>query len=297
MYSLIEMLKYMRPEGSKYNQKFCNRFLKPVFGDPDAHGNYLLRVGDNPDIAFMAHHDTVHRTSGKQTVWVEDDHVFSDADCLGADCTTGVYIILCMIEAQVPGVYVVHAAEEVGCIGSSAIVRDDPLWLQTVNYAISFDRFGTKSIITHQMGERTCSDTFAKSLSSILDLGHEADTRGSFTDSYEYRGVIPECTNLSVGYYNQHTTKETQDLVYLENLIDSLINADWSKLTVDRTPQMEYDDSWMIRGSDPEVENGDEMYELVKDHPQMICDLLESYGITYEDLLDELYFDSGRKFG
>lgn len=296
MYSLIEMLRYMRPEGSKHQSKFCNRFLKPVFGDPDEHGNYILIVGDGPEVAFMAHHDTVHRNSGKQTVWVENDHVFSDADCLGADCTTGIYIILNMIEAQVPGVYVVHAAEEVGCIGSSALVTSHPVWLDMINYAISFDRFGTKSIITHQMGERTCSDAFAKSLSDILDLGHVADTRGSFTDSNEYRGIVPECTNLSVGYYNQHTAKETQDLEYLENLIDALINADWSKLVVDRTTRIDYDDRWWAYDTTPEGENEDAMYDLVKDNPQLVCDYLESYGITYEDLIQEMYFDR-RKFG
>lgn len=295
MHSLIEMLRYMRPEGSKHSKKFCNRFLKPVFGEPDRHGNYVLVVGDNPEVAFMAHHDTVHKKSGKQVVWVEDDFIYSDGDCLGADCTTGVYIILNMIEAKIPGVYIIHEAEEVGCIGSSALVKDNPLWLETVNFAISFDRYGTKSIITHQMGERTCSDAFADSLASILDMEHVSDTRGSFTDSYEYRGVVPECTNLSVGYYSQHTSKETQDIVYLENLIDALINADWSKLVVDRTPGLLYDDSWMIRGGEEEYESEDAMYDLVKDNPQLICDLLESYGITYEDLIQELYFD--RKHG
>jgi hypothetical protein len=247
----------------------------------------------------MSHHDTVHSKDGMQTPYIVDDTVFINEDCLGADCTTGIYIMLSMIELGIEGVYVVHAAEEVGCIGSSAIVMDDPLWLSHVDIAISFDRFGTKSVITHQMGERTCSDDFANSLADQLGLGHQCDAKGSYTDSNEYRGVIAECTNLSVGYYNQHSAKEQQDLVYLDDLIDALAHVDWSKLKVSREPQIEFDESWSIRGQSwGEEESSDEMFQFVRSNPQLVCDMLESYGITYNDLLEEAYHHQhyGRRF-
>lgn len=292
MYSLIEMLKYMRPEGSVEQRQFCKRFLEPIFGQADKHGNYTLVIGDKPRVSFMAHHDTVHSKGGMQEVLVKEDFAIATKDCLGADCTTGIYIMLNMIEMGVPGIYVVHAAEEFGCIGSSAIVEDKPLWLDHVDIAISFDRFGTNSIITHQMGERTCSDDFATSLAYQLGMGHVCDTKGSYTDSNEYRGVIAECTNLSVGYYSQHTPSEKQDLVYLDNLVYALVNVDWDKLVVSRTPEIDFDDSWWYRGP----ENGDEMYDFVRNNPQLVCDYLESYGITYKDLMEELYIRDNRKF-
>jgi len=292
MHSYFEMLRYKRPEGSLEQKQFCKRFLEPVFGQPDEHGNYVLIVGDAPNVAFMSHHDTVHSNGGMQTPYIVDDYVYISEDCLGADCTTGIYIMLNLIELKIPGVYIIHAAEEIGCLGSSAIVQDNPMWLGHVDIAISFDRWGTQSIITHQMGERTCSDTFAMSLADQLGMGHKCDTKGSFTDSNEYRGIIPECTNLSVGYYNQHSAKESQDLTYLDNLIEALAQVDWSKLAVDRTPRMEYDDSWFMRGQSwpgyyEEVD--DDMFKFVRSHPQLVCDILESYGITYEDLLEEAY--------
>ena len=119
MHSIIEMLRYMRPEGTVTQRQFCKRFLEPVFGLPDEHGNYILHIGDQPKICFTAHHDTVHKQEGMQKLIVSND-VVSVADskvssCLGADCTTGVYILLCMIESGIEGTYVVHAAEEVGC--------------------------------------------------------------------------------------------------------------------------------------------------------------------------------------
>jgi len=287
MYSLIEMLRYKRPEGSVTQQEFCDRFLYPVFGEPDEHGNYIKIIGDKPRVAFMSHHDTVHRKGGMQTPYIVGDMVYINEDCLGADCTTGIWIMLQLMELNIPGVYVVHAAEEVGCIGSSAIVQDHPLWLDHVDIAISFDRWGTRSIITHQMGEQTCSDSFAYSLADQLDMDHGPDTKGSYTDSNEYRGVIAECTNLSVGYYNQHTKSEHQDLVYLDSLVDALVNVDWDKIVVDRTPRIEYDDSWFMRGPASEERDEDDMYQFVKENPQLVCDMLEEYGITYEDLLEE----------
>lgn len=290
MYSFVEMLRYKRPEGSKSQREFCKRFLEPVLGKPDSHGNYIKIVGESPRVSFMAHHDTVHTHGGMQTPYIIEDQVFISEDCLGADCTTGIYIILNLIECNIPGVYVVHAAEEIGCIGSSNIVQESPEWLNHVDIAISLDRWGTSSIITHQMGERTCSDAFANSLSEQLGMEHRIDTKGSYTDSNEYRGVISECTNLSVGYYNQHSEKETQDLEYLDKIIEALCKVNWESLVVERPPYIDYNDSWLIRDNyTGYTEEKDEMFSLVKENPQLVCDFLESFGITYLDLLEEFY--------
>ena len=294
--NFIEMLRYKRPQGSRAQRKFCNRFLKPVFGDPDTHGNYTLVLGDKPKVMFAAHHDTVHWRGGKQNVYIEGNVIRSNSDCLGADCTTGVYIILEMILAGVEGTYVVHAAEEVGCVGSSALVADNPDFLSHTDFCISFDRYGTKSIITHQMFTETCSEAFSQSLSGILGMGHESDPNGSYTDSNEYRGVVAECTNLSVGYYDQHTKRESQDWEYLDGLIDALISADWNKLVVDRTPSLGYDDLDNRHTYDYYQcdETEDKLYNFVRQYPQTVVDMLDSYGITYEDILEE--YDQRNRF-
>lgn len=241
--NFLDMLAYMRPQGSRYQGKFCRRFLEPVFGKPDLHGNYYMVIGDKPQVAFMSHHDTVHRGDGRQVVVIDGDFAKAPptSSCLGADCTTGVYIMLRMIEAGIEGVYVVHASEEIGCLGAAALVKDFPSWMNHVKYAISFDRMGYSSVITHQTSMRTCSDEFARSLADILDLNYELDDTGVYTDSNEYVDFIPECTNISVGYFSQHTKNERQDLAFLEMLIQSLCSADWSKLVCKRVAgTMEY---------------------------------------------------------
>ena len=297
MHSLVEMLRYMRPEGTSTQREFCERFLEPVFGNPDKHGNYVTQVGFEPHLCFTAHHDTVHRTEGMQQVVVTND-VVSVADskvssCLGADCTTGIYIILCMIEAGIEGTYVIHAAEEVGCKGSAALVDDMPEWLCYTKAVISFDRYGDKSVITHQMGLRTASDEFAKSFADALNLPQlKADDGGSYTDSNEYSLLISECTNISVGSYGQHGVNETQDLRYLDQLIFALETADWSKLVFKRDPAvmetLYYDRPGSSIKSDADV---DAIMDLVIDYPQAIAEMLKDYGWTPMTLMEECQID------
>lgn len=312
----LDLVAYKRPEGSKYQKKFCNRFLVPVFGQPDVDGNFtkiILDNGKHPTVAFMAHHDTVHKTTGKQNVVVDGDFFrILDENCLGADCTTGIYIILKMIAAKVPGIYVIHAAEEIGCLGSRALVKRQPDWIYKVNAAISLDRKGYDSIITHQLGMRTCSDAFARSLAEILDGSFKPDPSGVYTDSNEYVDFIPECTNLSVGYFAQHTKNECQDNVFMEQLVDSMIKADWSQLAIERVagsveyeyvPPMVgskfkktyynsdlldwdvgYDETdWKAYGND----KGASLQSVVERYPEEVAVLLESYGYTACGLLDD----------
>jgi hypothetical protein len=317
-YDMMEMLAYKRPDGSKHQTKFCNRYLRPVMTGPDLFGNYIKIIGDKPNVAFMAHHDTVHRETGKQKVISEGGFYkvdpAGDSNCLGADCTTGVYIILKMIEAGIPGVYVVHGAEEIGCIGAQGMVASNPEWIKHVDFAISFDRKGYSSIITHQLSERTCSDEFATSLANILDMDYQPDDGGVYTDSNEYRKVIAECTNVSVGYFSQHSKGEMQDINFLNLLVDQILKADWSSLVVKRDPSVVdikewsgsnwYNQAWGKSSSksyysgpksvnsriiDPEYKDMEDMVDTIKQNPREVARLLKEYGFDAYDLMDEVY--------
>jgi len=308
MLELVEMLNYMRPEGSNAQKVFCKKYLEPVFGPPDEDGNYVLLMGSEfPRIAFMAHHDTVHKEQGFQKVRIGkggivtlDDNTWSKS-CLGADCTTGIFIILQMIRASVPGVYIIHAGEEIGCVGSKALAQRRPPYLDKVEAAISFDRMGTTSIITHQLGERTCSDEFANSLSSALNMPYlTPDPTGSFTDSVEYTHLIAECTNISVGYDGQHSVIESQNLHYLQELIDSLIAADWGSLDIVRDPRdsiLKYEDEgWGYYHDNYSYgvtvsKEASLLSELCTDYPNEVADILRSVGYDAASLLEDLNID------
>jgi hypothetical protein len=205
-----------------------------------------------------------------------------------------------MIEAGVDGVYVIHAAEEVGCKGSRALVSDKPLWLDGIDAVISFDRYGDTSVITHQMGVRTASDAFAKSFADAVDMPQLiGDSGGSYTDSNEYIYIVQECTNISVGYYGQHGVNETQDIKYAELLATALVCADWDKLVFQRDPSV-VEDTWGMGSygynNRPDESNIAAIKTLIEDHPQKVAELLDDWGINYYALVEEAHIDDSRYF-
>ena len=304
MHSLVEMLRYKRPEGSVTQKSFCKRFLEPTFGKPDKFGNYIKIIGDKPNVCFTAHHDTVHFKEGFQKLIIMNDVVsisnHADSNCLGADCTTGVWLILGMIEFGVQGVYVIHAAEESGCQGSQQLVASEPKWLSYIDAVISFDRKGQKSVITHQMGLRTASDAFAKSFADVVNISQlEPDSTGSYTDSNEYASVVSECTNISVGYYNQHTKNEVQDLDYADDLLIALCQADWSGLVFERDVT-QVEDLWRnVSGRYKYNYDNDNSYDLeqiIVDYPTRVAELLDSYGFNPHTLMEECHIDDMSRY-
>lgn len=324
-YSLVDMLRYRRPEGSETQRIFCERYLKPAMGEPDAHGNYIKLInypnGGAPYLCFTAHHDTVHKTDGMQHLVVNGDKVMAtDSNCLGADCTTGIWLVLEMIHAKIPGIYVVHAGEEIGCVGSKALVKDHPSWLDHTKAVISFDRKGEESVITHQMGYRTASDAFAVSFAEALNLQSlRPDNTGVYTDSNEYVDVVGECTNISVGYLDQHTSKESQDMFFAYFLREHLLKADWEKLVFEREPgtfEVEhsrfyqgrysynyYDDDWDYPYGPSKTRKGysllnargqlkgrneTELLDVIKEYPDEVAEILDEWGVDSTYLLEQI---------
>lgn len=235
--TLLEMLRYCRPDNSKGEKMFIRRFLLDLPGmTVDKYGNLILRIGDAP-ILWSSHTDTVHWQHSKQKVEVsKDGWITSNGDCLGADCGTGVYVMREMILRNVEGLYIFHRAEESGGRGSSYIATQTPEVLGGIKYAVALDRKGAGSVITHQFGGRCASDAFGNSLIDQLGMGWELDDGGTFTDTANYTDLVGECTNLSVGYLNQHSKTEKQLLAYALAMPELLANVDVGKLEFARQP-------------------------------------------------------------
>lgn len=249
--TLGEMLTYRRPAWSRTEEAFIKRFIRPLGSYADLFGNHYVRVGTAP-ILWSCHTDTVHHDGGRQDVAFKNGFFKlpkgSTSNCLGADCTAGVFLMTEMIKAGVEGLYVFHRAEEVGGRGSAWIAKNAPQVLSGIRYAIAFDRFGYESIITHQWG-RTCSDAFADSLNAALEFNFKRDDGGIFTDTANYTDLVGECTNLSVGYFRHHSAEEEQDADFLISLLDLLCRADFSGLVQRRQPGEVELDEWYGRSS------------------------------------------------
>jgi len=240
---LRTILSYRRPHGTVTERRFTYDNVATLPGAwEDYHGNIHVEVGVNNRVLFSCHTDTVHYTGGRQTVILDRGYLrrrMRANDCLGADDGVGVFLMLEMIDAGVPGYYIFHTAEEVGALGSKALARSSEDVLRTFDYAIAFDRRGTKDVITHQYRGRTASDAFATSLAAMLNragLEYAPSNRGIFTDTASYSDIIAECTNVSVGYYNEHTSNECVDVAHVGALLGALLAFDVNALVCDRIP-------------------------------------------------------------
>lgn len=211
--------------------------------EQDDHGNYFTKIGESRTI-FASHLDTVSTTVEDVVHVFEDDGNTVKTDgktILGADDKAGVVLMYWLIKHKVPGLYYFFVGEEVGCFGSGMVANYNKDELENeYDRIISFDRKGIDSIITYQSSYRTCSEKFSKALAEQLNqtegFEYKSDDTGSYTDSAEFTAYIPECTNLSVGYYAQHTNAEKQDLKHLAMLADALLDVKWEELPTERDP-------------------------------------------------------------
>ncbi|WP_225011269.1 M28 family peptidase [Novosphingobium percolationis] len=289
---LLEILSWARPHDSMIERAFCREYLDRVPGmTADAFGNRMLTIGDRPRVMWSCHVDTVAARGGQQDVGIDKRgiaglHNGKAGMSLGADDGAGVWIMLNMIAAGRPGLYLFHRGEEQGCLGSCWIQRNTPELLKDIDAAIAFDRAGHGDVITHQSYGRTCSDAFAVSLASTLnglnpDFRYVPDDTGIFTDTNEYAGLIPECTNLSVGYHGQHGPRETLDVGHCEKLLAAMLKLDASRLVIERDPAIQEDDRWGWFGN-YRGEQGD-FAAAVAEYPQLAARMLEQCGVSLDD--------------
>ena len=205
----------------------------------DGHGNWFIKIGESRTM-FTCHLDTACKDQVEVGHVFEDEFIKTDGkSILGADDKAGMTILLYLIKNNVPGLYYFFFGEEVGCIGSGlASERGD--FKGNYDRCVAFDRRGTDSIITYQSSSRCCSDDFAKHLKDqfeFLGMKYKLDDGGIYTDSAEFTKLIPECTNISVGYYNEHTHSEKQNIVHLEQLAEVAVKVDWENLVTVRDPE------------------------------------------------------------
>lgn len=229
------------------NEKLAEPYL-PKGWKNDKHGNYYYVIGkSDPSVMFTCHLDTADHGQPKKVEHViEGKIVKTDGKTiLGADDKAGAAMMVYMIEKGFPGMYYFFIGEETGCIGSRALKgylqsnKEDELY-KNITKVVSLDRRDDNSIITFQCGERCCSDEFAddlaKQLNSAGGFKYVKDQGGLVTDSHHLADIIPECTNLSVGYDDQHSVREKQDIEFLQKLTDACMKVDWESLPIKRDP-------------------------------------------------------------
>lgn len=206
----------------------------------DKFGNYYKVIAGDDTTMFTSHLDTADRaqlpTKLLSKIEDGDEYIYTDGtSILGADDKAGVAVMLYMMENKIPGIYYFFIGEERGGIGSRDLASEYSSFefLKNVKKCVSFDRRKTGSVITSQYGRVCCSNEFATALCKEYNksgLNLSTDPTGVFTDSASFIDDISECTNVSVGYNNEHTFREIQNMTYLEKLAKASLKVNWSQL-------------------------------------------------------------------
>ncbi|MFO8231341.1 MAG: hypothetical protein R6U20_01615 [Longimonas sp.] len=180
----------------------------------DQHGNYFIKIGESKTV-FCSHLDVYSKKYERVFHIIEEGGFITPngTTVLGGDDKAGMVIMIKMIENKIPGLYYFFRGEEgvtspTGTWGSRQSLKSNYEKFKDYDRCIAFDRKGLDSIITEQTYIKCCSPEFADEL--IKEFGknglkYQQDPTGWWCDSGVFMDTIPECTNISVGYYNEHT--------------------------------------------------------------------------------------------
>ena len=183
---------------------FCLRdFLREVgYRDVTATGEYVIAEGDIP-ICLIAHCDTVFQFTPIEWYFDSQKRVLWSPDGAGFDDRAGIFIILKLLQAGYKPHVIFTTGEEIGGVGAFSLVsqfkecpfRNKPKCL------IELDRMGENDCVFYDC----CNKKFIK---TIQNYGFKL-AYGTFTD---ISIIAPTwgiaAVNLSVGYYDEHTTVE-----------------------------------------------------------------------------------------
>ena len=160
--------------------------------------DFIYAEGTVP-VMLVAHYDTV--PSPPKYVYNRNG-VLSAKNGLGADDRAGIYAILQLIVKHHCHV-LFTGGEEIGGVGARAFVKSG-ISPTPLNYIIQLDRRGKNDAVYYD-GDNKEFEEF------ITSFGWETEL-GSYTDICELAPALGvSAVNLSIGYENEHTAKETLD--------------------------------------------------------------------------------------
>ena len=226
---LFQLYAIHSPSG---NEKKMRRFLRrqayqcgATSVETDNSGNLLITKGVSDTYPCLAAHmDQVQQNHSKdfRVVQIGDDVLGWSPKShmqqgLGADDKNGIFVCLELLRSCDVLKVAFFVGEETGCVGSHAV---DLTFFSDCRFIVQPDRMNGDDLITSMAVGDVCSKEFIEALHA--DKFRYQEAHGSITDvgTLVERGVGISCLNVSCGYYNAHTDRETTILSELQNCLD-----------------------------------------------------------------------------
>jgi hypothetical protein len=132
----------------------------------------------------------------------------------GGDDKCGIYVALKMLLSKHPCRAIFVQDEEIGCVGSSAVAGE---WGDDSSILIQADRRGNNDLIYHTNGTRIATPELVERVLALPECKGMKPEMGTLTDVGELCPLFEvQGFNISSGYYDAHTSRESVKLNELE---------------------------------------------------------------------------------
>lgn len=179
--------------------------------------DYILAIGDIP-IMLVAHLDTVYYELPTKEEIIITEYIISSPFGIGGDDRCGIYMINEIIERGYRPYVLFTTDEEIGCLGTKTFIKDrHDSYMNNLKYIIELDRRGIDDAVFYDCPNQ-------KFIDYITSNYHWRYNEGTYSDishicpHFDIAGV-----NLSVGYFEQHKTKEYIDFNVTNRNIEIVI--------------------------------------------------------------------------
>lgn len=210
---------------------FIDTNIPDAVMEKDQHGNlYITKTKkDNPPSFYpciVAHMDEVITDIPEREIvkvanfFIGISRVNGDKAGTGGDDKCGIYVCLEMLRLMDHVKVAFFIAEEVGGVGSNCCDMD---FFTDCRFVLQPDRYGNSSVITRTNGMEVTTPEFEDDLSDLMaTFNYQCDNGGTFTDIgvLAKRGLELAVSNISCGYYDQHTEEEVVCIPDLENCLN-----------------------------------------------------------------------------
>ena len=190
--------------------------------------DFLYFRGESP-VCLVSHLDTVHKELPENVLYEKSSGLMWSPQGIGGDDRCGTFALLSILASQLENnkqkpTMLFTTNEEVGCVGASVAANKIPKEMMAhIKFLVEIDRRGIDDCFYN-----TRNAEFEK---FIEGFGFTKN-RGSCSDISKLSPVLNVAsTNVSAGYFNEHTKSEYINVNHLMDTINKVINI----LNDDRT--------------------------------------------------------------
>jgi len=200
--------------------QMMNMFLKSRYERVIFTPAYVIALG-NMNVGLCAHADTVFSKppNPNEFYYDQEKNVIWNPDGAGADDRAGIFSIIYILQnyPEFKPTIIITTGEEAFCIGASKLCMHYPTFPHKLKFLIQLDRRGYNDSVYY--------DCANPDFEAWINKYGFTTAYGSFTD---ISVLAPHfgcaAVNLSIGYYDEHSTIERLFISYMFNTIHKVVN-------------------------------------------------------------------------